>query len=416
MYGSFIFPLLSHAIDVPSTVTAVRLRNGITGGLMPFSDPLFPKMVSKVAAGDIYGAALLAADSNYFGSSLGRRLALQMQTPSLDSTGIQDNDASAFLLAHFIGAGGSVPRISTIWSESATYLVVDPNGNTVHAADLSTQDLANVDWTQMVRLPGQQDANGTFILVQHVGGYTTLSDRPDDGSFAIYGATAGTNLRMIEGIWEIATGLTLLDVASVAASPQQAPRFVPEYDPNFFVGQNQQACISCHGGGMSSLNHGYATVANIFDVTDNGFVFNPNPTTAMKKSLGSNPRTRNSVLTCNLTRVPTPVCNPESPDVDPNQTWDLSQVWAKSGVLTAMGWQGPTTGQGLQSLGYAIGQSWIVYQFLTQRVISELCPLGSFSTAEVNAIAAAANPWADPAGTDDLRTIVAKVASSPGCL
>jgi hypothetical protein len=193
------------------------------------------------------------------------------------------------------------------------------------------------------------------------------------------------------------------------------PRFIPEYDPSYFVGQGQPACISCHGGGMSSLDHGYATVANVFDVTNNGFVYIPNPTTSTMKSLGSNKNTRKSVQTCNLTKVPTPVCDPDSPDVDPQQGWNVSQPWSQTGVLGAMGWQGATSGYGLQDLGYSIAKSWIVYQYFTQRVIGELCPLGTFTTNQVNQIAAAANAWADPPGTDDIRTIVAMVAASPGC-
>lgn len=403
------------AFDAAATATALRLRNSMTGGLLPTTDPDFQTMVAQVTAGNVLGAAQTAARTKYFASYLARRLALQMQSPALDTTGIKDNDASAFLIAHFVGTPGVAPRISTIWSESATYSVLKPDGEYVHAADLSNDDLANVDWRLMRRTGGQQDSVGVFLPVKHVGGYTTLSDRTNDGSFAIYGATAGTNLRFIEGIWEIATGLTLIDVSSGAGSPRQVPRFVPEYDPSFFQGQGQAACISCHGGGMSSLNHGYAAVANVFDVTGNGFTYITNPTTQTMKSLGSDPGQRSRNQACNLARTPTPVCNPESPDVDPNQGWDVSQVWQTSGVLTTMGWQGPKVGQGLQELGFAIGQSWIVYQFLTQRVIAELCPLGTFSTTEVNRIAATANPWADPAGSDDLRTIAAQVAASAGC-
>lgn len=403
------------ALDVPATVTALRLRASITGGALPVTDPLFTQMVTRIQGGDSYGAAVLAASSKYFANHLARRLALQMQTPSLDSTGITDSDATAFLIAHFIGAG-TPPRLSTIWSENATYLPINSKGVAVHAADLTADDLATMDWSRMVRTPGQKDGLDQFIPVQHVGGYTTLSDRATDNSFAIFAATAGTNLRFIEGIWEIATGLGLLDVASDNATPEQVPRFVPEFDPNFFHGQGQMACISCHGGGMSSLDHGYATVANIFDVTGDGFVFIPNPTTGTMKSLGSNPGARNQVKTCNLSRTPTPVCNPESLDVSPTQGWDVAKVWEASGALKAMGWQGQRNGNGLQELGYTIAKSWIVYQFFTQRVIAEMCPLGNFSSNEINQIAAAANPWADPAGSDDLRTIVAKVAVSPGCL
>ncbi len=405
------------AIDVPSTVMALRLKNAITGGLMPSSDPLFAQMVTLVAAGNVKGAALVAANSKYFANYLARRLALQMQSPSLDASGMTDNDASAFLVAHFVGGGGAVARISTIWSENATYLVVSPStGAPIHAADLSDDDLATVDWTQMVRVGGQQDITGTYLPVSVVGGYTTLSDRANDNSFAMFGATAGTNLRMIEGIWQIATGFALLDVASPAVEVELVPRFVPVYDPNFFHGQGQTACIACHGGGMASVGHGYATVANVFDFTEDGFTYIANPTVRTMKSLGSDPNQRNRNLTCDLTRTPTPVCNPNSFDVDSAQSWDVAKTWSETGVLSAMGWKGPTTGKGLQQLGYAIAQSWVVYQFFTQRVIGELCPLGTFTSAEVSAIAASANPWADPAGTDDIRTIVAGVASSPGCL
>lgn len=405
----------AYALDVAATLTALRLKNSITGGMMSSSDPLFAQMVAKVQAGDLVGAAQIAANSRYFASYLGRRLALQMQNPALDASGMTDNDATAFLLAHFIGAAGTPPRLSTIFSENATYMVVLPNGSAVHAASMNNTQINAQDWSQMVRLGGQQVSTGDYIPVKHVGGYATLSDRANDNSFVSFGATAGTNLRMIEGIWQIATGLSLVDVSSDAATPQQVPRFVPEYDPNFFHGQGQASCISCHGGGMTSLDHGYATVANVFDFTGNGLIYIANPTTRTMKSLGSDPNTRNRTLTCNLITTPTAVCNPESPDVDPQQGWDVSRTWLETGVLTKMGWQGQTQGNGLQSLGYNIGKSWIMYQFFTQRVIGELCPLGNFSDIEINRISAAANPWADPAGTDDIRTIVALVAASPGC-
>lgn len=404
------------AIDVSATVKALRIRNSVTGGGLPVSDPLFTQMVDMIAAGNVFGAAMAATNTKYFANYLARRLALQMQTPALDASGITDSDATAFLIAHFVGAG-TTPRISTLWSENATYLVLSPTGRgLVHAASLSATDLTNTDWTQMSRLGGQQDNTAAYIPVQHVGGYMTVSDRGNDNSFISFGATAGTNLRMIAGLWQISTGLSLLDVASTSATTHQTPRFVPVYDPNFFHGQGQPACLACHGGGMVSIDHGYAAVANVFDFTGNGLRFVASPATNAKKSLGSDSGQRNRNLTCNLSRNPTPVCNPDSPDVDPGYGWDVSKVWSQTGVLKTMGWQGPTDGHGLQELGYAVGKSWIVYQFLTQRIIAEVCPLGTFSTNEINTIAASANAWADPPGSDDVRTIVARVASSPGCL
>jgi hypothetical protein len=78
-----------------------------------------------------------------------------------------------------------------------------------------------------------------------------------------------------------------------------------------------------------------------------------------------------------------------------------------------MGWTGPIKGQGLNALGTAIGQASIVYQYLTERVIKEVCPVGTFSSQDVNTIALAANP--NTGGTDDIRTIVAMVAANPTC-
>lgn len=418
------------AMDVSSTVTTLRLANMITGGYMSVDDPLFTQMLAKVQAGDVSGAAAIAADSRYFGNYLARRLALQMQSPSLDASIGKDNDATAFIIAHFVGGSNFKPSISSLWSENATYLV-DPtmSGQGKHAADVGSAGLDSIDWSQsLIQMSGQtanvvtvnngQSANAPGpIPEKHVGGYTTLSDRTNDASFAMYGATAGTNLRMIEGIWEIATGLQLTDVESTSALAQDVPRFVPEYNPNFFHGQGQAACISCHGGGMSSLNHGYATVADMFDFdSDDGFTYFANPTTATMKSLGSDPKKRNSTSTCNLTRTPTPVCNPDSAGVDPNQGWNVSTTWAAAGVLNTMGWTGPTAGQGLNALGNAIGKARIVYEYLTKRVINEICPLGTFSADDISRIAASANPNVQPAGTDDVRTIVVQVASNPSCL
>jgi len=413
-------PNQSFAIDVNATATALRLANTITGGYMPSNDPLFADMVTKVSAGDVQGAALIAANSKYFANYLARRLAFQMQNPALDSSVVTDSDATAYLIAHFTGAGGVKPSISSIWSENATYLV-NVNGTPTHAAALTPAQLVSIDWmASLVAQPGQnaKDLAGAPVAIpaKHVGGYATLSDRINDNSFAEYGATAGTNLRMIEGIWEIATGLQLLDFASTSALVQDTPRFIPQYDPNFFKGQGQTACIACHGGGLPSANHGYATVADTFNFdAKNGFTYIAAPTTATKKSLGSDPALRAGNATCNLAANPLPVCNPDSLGVDANQGWDLSKTWMASGMLNTLGWSGPTSGQGLNALGAAIGQAKIVYENFVKRVVSEICPLGVFTQSEVSSIAAAANPNAKPAGSDDIRTIVAKVAAHASC-
>jgi len=420
VFISFLF-ILNHtvnvfALDTVATAKALRLANTITGGYMPASDPLFAQMVTKIQAGDMMGAADIAAGSNYFASYLARRLALQMQTPALDASNGKDNDATAFVIAHFVGTANTKPSISTLWSENATY-TVNVGGKATHAAALTRAQLAAVDWkVDLIRVNGQtaKDVNNNVVTIpaKHVGGYTTLSDRIDDNSFAMYGAEAGTNLRMIAGIWQISTGLGILDFSSSAAPNTVTPRFIPRNDPNFLKGQGQPACIACHGGGLASIQHGYSTVADVFDFdAQKGFLYIANPTQATRKSLGSDPKIRAAVEACSdPNKIP---CNPESTGVDPNQAWDLGAVWSSTGMLTKLGWTGATSGVGLNEFGAALGTAKIVYENLTKRVIYEICPMGAFTQSDITKIARATNP--KTGGTDDLRTIVAMVASHLSC-
>jgi hypothetical protein len=94
-----------------------------------------------------------------------------------------------------------------------------------------------------------------------------------------------------------------------------------------------------------------------------------------------------------------------------NQAWDVNATWGQTGLLSRMGWSpnAPTSGQGLNSLGVAIGKASLPYTFLTNRVINEICPLGTFSAAQISSIAA------EGMASDDMRRIVARVASSPTC-
>ena len=420
LISSLFIANTAQAIDVDATAIALRMSNTITGGMLPTSDPLFAQMLVKIQAGDLEGAASIAAHSTYFAKYLARRLALQMQNPSLDASVSIDNDATSFLIAHFIGSGAIKPSISTIWSENATYLV-NVGATPTHAASLTAAQIAAVDWsTALVQTPGQNarsPANAVVTIpAKHVGGYVTLSDRVADASFAMYGATDGTNLRMIESIWQIATGFSLVEVQSSQAGAYVVPKFVPEYNPNFFHGQGQAACISCHGGGMSSLNHGYATVADRFDFDPTrGFTYIDAPSIATMKSLGSDPAKRAAIAACDLVKTPTAVCNPDSAGVDPSEGWDVAATWSDTGVLSNMGWTGPTSGQGLNQLGLALGKAKVVYQNLVRRVVGEICPMGTFSQDDVIKIADAANPNAAPPGSDDIRTIVSLVASNGSC-
>ena len=94
--GLMLLASSSLALDVASTTTALRMRDTITGGMLSTTDPLFATVVSQVQAGDSFGAALTLANSKYFANYLARRLALQMQTPSLDVTGVGDTDPQPF--------------------------------------------------------------------------------------------------------------------------------------------------------------------------------------------------------------------------------------------------------------------------------------------------------------------------------
>jgi hypothetical protein len=422
--------LVVSAPNPAALAAALRISNTITGGAMPVTDPLFAQIANLTASGDYFGAANVAATSPYFAGYLARRLALQMQNAAYDANASMDNDATAFIIAHLAGVGtgtgsasGSAdqkPSISTLWSENATYMV-RAGGVQKHVSALTPLELANVNWqTDLVRVAGQtaKSQSGSVVAIpsKHVGGYVTLSDHAGDLSLAQNGAAGGTNLRLIEGIWQVSTGLSLTDVQSVNAPAQAAPRFVPETNPNFFVGQGQAACLSCHGGGMSSLTHGYATVADVFDYDPvKGFTYISAPSVLTMKSLGSDPAKRQAAKVCDLTQANMPACNLDSLGVDPNNGWDVSATWANTGVLETMGWNGAKTGLGLNELGTAIGKANIVYENLAKRIVLEICPLGSFTKRDIEKIGATANPFKTPAGTDDVRTLVAMVASHPSC-
>ena len=149
-----------------------------------------------------------------------------------------------------------------------------------------------------------------------------------------------------------------------------------------------------------------------------GFEYQAAPTTATMKSLSSgNSTQRSNVLKC-ITNHAYPTgfttCNPDSQGVGTGLAWDLSS-WQQAGLLSGtLGWNSynasnPTSGAGLKSLGTAVGQASLVYQFMVQRVINHICPLGNVSQTSQNNIAAMAQQ------NDSFATIVANVAADPSC-
>jgi hypothetical protein len=182
---------------------------------------------------------------------------------------------------------------------------------------------------------------------------------------------------------------------------------VPEDDPHFIQSTGQPACITCHGGGLPSLDHGYATLADLFNYDPKGgFLFYTAPTISTMKSLGSNANNRQKTSTCNMTSFTT--CNPDSSGVT-STNWDVSVTWGANGMLKRLGWNAPTSGSGLNSLGSAIGQSSIFYVNWVNRVIAEICPLGAVAASDITNIAS------DLKSNNDLRRTVAYVASNAAC-
>jgi hypothetical protein len=403
------------------------MNGTVLGGLMPTSSAQFAQMVTDIESGNYAAAAQVAVSTPYFGAYLARRMAKEMQNVTLTETGVPDNDASTFIVAHLLNGNTNTTNtgvnggINALFSDDVTCLV-NVNGTNTHAMKLTAAQLAAVNWqTQIVCTPGQQDTAGpTTIPDADTGGFTTLSSAVADGSYAMNAFTAGTNLRGVEYLYEIGLGATLLGMAiPTGASPILAPPFVPENDPNFLVGQGQPACISCHGGGAPNLVHGYATVADIFNFDPTkGFTYIANPTPATMKSLGSNAATRTQVESC-ITNHTYPTgfttCDPDSQGNSTSQAWDLSS-WKTGGLLASWGWTGATSGTGLKSLGAAIGSSAQMYQFMVQRVIGEICPTGTISAATQNQYAATAQALeATPNGTGAFASIVESVASDPAC-
>jgi hypothetical protein len=424
----FVLGSQAAADATTATVQALRMAGTITGGAMPSTAPEFATMVTQIQAGNYTGAAQTAVNSKYFGDYLPRRMAREMMDPQLSEAGVPDNDATTFIVANLIGSG-TTASISKLWSQNATYLInVSVSGvvTQMHAGDLSSDQLQAVNWqTDLVQVAGQtavlqgvDAANNTIFTAttippQHVGGFMTLNEVSPaqngalDRSFAQYGLKLGTNLRAIEAMYETSMGLTLPQMVVSGATSAMVPRFVPKTSPSFFTGQNQPACISCHGGGASNLLHGYAAFADIFDFDPNaGLIYIPTPTTDTMKSYGSNPDYRDTVKNCNLANGD--LCNPDGPAASSTQAWDLT-LWSNGGMLTTMGWKGSTKGSGLNALGTALGQATLVYQFLTQRVMKEVCPLGSFTPTQLSTIAANAQT------TDSFGSIVVAIASDPSC-
>jgi hypothetical protein len=411
------------AADQASTVAALRMNGTVTGGLMPVTAPQFAQMVTYIQSGDYFNAAMTAINTPYFAQYLGRQMAKEMQNPTLSSAGVRDSAATTFVLAHLLyGAGPGVTNtgltkgISGLWSDNLTCLI-NVGGTPTDAFTLKGTQLEAVNWeTQIVCSAGQKDTqNAAVIPPAQVGGYMTLSSAAGDGSFAQNAFTAGTNLRGVEYMYEISMGLTLLQMGILdGASPAQVPAFVPETDPNFLVGSGQPACIQCHGGGVSNLTHGYAAFADFFDYDPTkGFAYIAAPTTTTMKSLGSMAGARANIAKCIANKTPpnaATACNPDSVGlgINSSQAWDLSS-WQTGGLLATMGWTGPIKGTGLNSLGAALGQASLVYKFMVQRVVSDICPTGSVSAATQAKIAKQAQ------ATDSFAYIVASVASDPSC-
>jgi len=419
--------------DQASTIAALRMNGTVTGGLMPTSSPQFATMVSDIQKGDYYDAAMAAINSSYFAAYLPRRMAKEMQNVSLTDSGVPDNDATTFLVAHMLHGlsnatnSGVNSGISGFWSDDVTCMI-NENGTATSAFKLSSTQDAAVNWMSQIECsPGQSAMNGNgnggqiAIPSQDVGGYMTSSLHEGDSSYAQSGFLAGTNLRGIEYMWEISMGLTFAQMAlQNGATPQVVAPFVPESDPNFLVGNGQSSCISCHGGGAQNILHGYSTLADVFDYDpNNGLTYFPTPSTSTMKSLGSNQNTRSQVARC-IKNHAYPngftTCNPDSNGVDDvNHPWDLTS-WEQGGLLKTMGWSSsePIKGSGLNSLGAAVGQAGLVYQYLVQRVIGEICPLGSVSQASISSYASKAQAL-EAQGGPSFGSIVASVASDPSC-
>ena len=301
-------------------------------------------------------------------------------------------------------------------------------------------DPYRVDWTTgLVKVSGQL-VNQPYVPLplKDVGGYMTLADASDQGdvngaykNFASFAFFGGTNLRAIEYVYEIALGASLASMENTdSVTPDMTPSFIPSNNSNFLAGNNQPACVACHAGGATSRLHGYAVFADKFDFVTNGgmsYVANPTYTVGnLGKSYGSNDDQdhRANVLNCDQTANPDVACNPASPGVSKTQAWDLT-YWQKEGLLTRWGWKGAMTGSGLNALGIAVGQATQTYQFMTQRVINEICPLGTFSQTQINNIATGAmnQESVGKSSASHLSVaqgpygyIVVQVASDPSCI
>src|SRR3954467_3581296 len=109
---SLLIGSVANAVDsVTATIQASRLNGIITGGAIPYTDPVFVKMVTDIQAGNYVLAATGAVNSTYFPYYLPRRMAKEMMNPQMSESGIPDNDSVAFIVSNWLGLAGTQPSM-----------------------------------------------------------------------------------------------------------------------------------------------------------------------------------------------------------------------------------------------------------------------------------------------------------------
>jgi len=212
---------------------------------------------------------------------------------------------------------------------------------------------------------------------------------------------------MIRGIWTVSPGCR-----SRLRLERRLVQYVPgscrEYRSQLLPRTGQDACISCHGGGLTALNHGYSTVGDLWDSTPPTACLLRDPhdrhpeVARLRPQEALRQRDVQPDAEADAGVQPGQLRNRSQPGLD------LSITWGRAGSSTS--WAGaPEERPGLAALGAALGQATSVYQNspgarsrdLPHRHVQ---PDGHRPDR------------GSRQGADDIRVIVAQVASSSTCI
>lgn len=376
----------------------------LTTSYGPKDEPRVLEMAAKIAAGDRRGAAAIAtADDNFIDKFLvpyGLRLSsangstatpynsvvalLQLivrtdQNPGsevAESGAAHPGDIRQLLYANWntrieppAGFTGSLP------------LMMD-NDNQAISSDPHHREIVNRGWSAKAVLRKQMPQYSYANTIADYAGLWTLG-------YMAHLYTAGTNRRPVDYLFSRLLCKRLEAVKDLSMPSGHVRQDVARVSPDF-----QQKCIGCHGG-IDALSLAFA----FLDVGGNGNL------RFLNDRADKYPRPNTVVYPFGFS-LPSSPNNPSGAAWVNNFTQNHNQ---------ALGWQGPTTGIGIRSLGRMVANSRAFAECLTRNVWLDVCRRPMSESEEATIL----GPITDRGLVDQqyrFSKLVEEVAAEPTCL